>query len=1076
MINRLKTYSNLLNIQSKSFKNFLKIGIINELKKIQKIIHSNFEINFHINALKYKKPKLSSESCLIKNETYNIDIKIPMEIKYEGKIIFKKKYISFCKIPFMTEKGTFICNGNTRIIINQLIRSPGIYIKKKKNCLLATLIPKTGSWITIKRNKKKENFIKIDKINNSIPLFTFLNILGLSKKKITLSLNKNNYSKNFKISKKKKIEIPTINLTQLSKENNIKTIRNNLYNRFLNSDNYNLGDTGRFKINKKIYKTEFFTNKKILMPEDFLGIFNYMIKIKNINIKSNKIDDLKNKIVLSVGELMQNKFNNIIKDIYTKIIEKINKFEQKKKQEEKYNKEKKEEKIKINKTYFINSKNLTDNIKKFITTNPLSQLLNDLNPLSELTHKRKISTLGIGGIEKNKASTKIREIHNSHYGRICPIETSEGKNAGLVLSLAKDIRINKHGFIESPFYKVIKGNIKKNKGIFFISSENEKNIKIAPCDILKNFKLNKNYGVKNKNEFYYDSYKSINFISTSTDQFNSIGTGIIPFLEHNDANRVLMGATMQKQALILKNKEPSLIETGREILINRDSKSTIIAKESGTVIYSSSKKIIIQKKSKKSKFKNINLFKKYFKKKLKKNKKIKKHKHTIYLLNIDEKNNSNIYQTRTSIVKKNDWIKKGQIIAEGIGSLNGNLCLGKNILVGYLSWEGYNFEDAIIISERLRNEDILTSIHVKKCKSFLINHKEKKEEITKNIPDIKLKNVKNLNNNGIIKIGSKINGKEILIGIIKKRLINYEVELIYEILSEYERKNISVLSPKNLVGIVTNTKIHKIKNCYQIEIYITEKKKIQIGDKLSGRHGNKGVISKIIPIVDMPYLPDGTPIDIILNPLGIPSRMNVGQIYECLLNLSAINLKERYKIQPFDEYQYKNNSEILIYKKLNQSRKKTKKEWLFNPNNPGKTILFNGKNGKPFKQTISFGYSYILKLMHIAEEKIHAKTISNYSSIIKQPVKGKSKNGGQRFGEMEVWAIEGFGAAFLLQELLTIKSDDLHNKSQILKNLMNGLSMSKPNVPESFKLLILELQSLGLNINIFTKKKTLFTK
>lgn len=840
---------------------------------------------------------------------------------------------------------------------------------------------------------------------------------------------------------------------------------------------YELGEVGRNKINKKIYKKSLYKNEKFLKPEDILGALNYLINI-NYGIKTtDDIDDLKNKRIRTSGELMKNVTQSILSDLLKNIKEKIENTEEK---IEKGNNE-------INLTEFVNSKILTNTLKKFFTGNQLSQIMEETNPLSEITHKRKVSCFGIGAIDKKKANLNIREIHPSHYSRICPIETAEGKNAGLILSLAKDVHLNKYGFIQSPFYKVMNKNILNKKGIYYISAEQEKNISIAPSDIFTNLsnkilqKKNNSILIKKNFSFVTSKSKKINFINVSTNQIISIATGLIPFLEHDDANRALMGSNMQRQAMPLQNKELSLIETGVETQIAKESQSTIIAEKSGIIKFASSKKIVLYEKIQltnlfiDSKFNasTKNRIKKYINNRKKLSKKFRK---KTYFIETPRKSNQNSYLEKKNLTRKNQWVKKGQIIADGAGTFKGKLALGKNILIAYMSWKGYNFEDAVVINERLITENIFTSVHIKKYKTFIINNEDGEDKLTRLLPNITLKNIKNLKRNGIIKIGSFINNQEILIGKIKiKKEKTLITKMLNNIFGKRVVKDTSIKAPKGLQGIVSNIKISRKKTLYSIAIYITEKRKIQVGDKIAGKHGNKGIISKILPKEDMPYLQDGTPLDMILNPLGIPSRMNVGQIFECLLTLAAINLVEKYKILPFDEKQEKKEtSKSIVYKKLNEAKKRTGKKWLFNPNNPGKSKIFDGKTGTAFNQPVLVGYAYMLKLMHLVKDKINARLTGPYSLILKQPVRGKSRNGGQRFGEMEVWAVEGFGAAYILQEILTIKSDDTLNRSKALFSLMKGTKTPEPNIPESFKTLIIEIQSLCIDLKIFNKENKKF--
>nr|YP_010700491.1 RNA polymerase subunit beta [Strombomonas costata]WCH63631.1 RNA polymerase subunit beta [Strombomonas costata] len=1001
------------------------------MRKFKIIKYSHFEFKIDPYNLKYMKPKYSERECLSKNKTYNLSLYIPTTIKFKNKFLVKKeRYLNFGEIPLLNNKCNFIINGNTRLI------NPGIYFdkNKKEESVVCTIIPSQGSWITLKLDiyLKKEGcmFAKIDKMKNKIPIIILLQAMGLTKKKIIDSSPHNEIllirSKNNIVSNTVKQALKKINEINIEQEPNLYTFK------------YDLGEIGRIRINRKLYKRELWKNERILKPEDILGAVNNLIKIKRIRC---------------VGELLQNHLKTSIYEIGKDIKEKL-KIVESKREKNRRN----ETNIYININEIINKYILTNLLKKFFTTNELSQLIEETNPLSEITHKRKISSFGTGAIDKKKANLNVREIHPSQYGRICPIETTEGKNAGLILSFSRESRLNKQGFIETPFF-------------MYLLAEQEKQLYLAPGNLkIKNLRITNlaNILIRKDQEFITSKIIKVNYINISNGQMISVGTGLIPFLEHNDANRALMGSNMQRQALPLIHKETPLVETGLEKLIPRECGSTKISKLSGVIKYVSRKKIILQEKIKKT---NLTLLKtktllNKIKRKIQENYQPKTYKKTTYTLEKIKKTNQDTYYLQEPIVKKRKWIKRGETLADSPGTKNGKLCLGKNLLIGYMAWEGYNFEDAIVINEKIIEKDIFTSTHIKKYK----------KSITRKIPYLEFENVKLLKKNGIAKEGCFINKGNILVGKIRRKKYKTPKEkLISTIFGKPIIKDTSLRIAKNSSGTIIKTKILKKRSICTITIYISEKRKIQLGDKIAGRHGNKGIISKILAEEDMPFLQDGTPLDIILlNPLGIPSRMNVGQIFECLLGLAANNLKETYKIQLFDEQQEDEISKKTVYNKLIETRKKSKKKWIFNTNYPGKTKIIDGKTGKNFTQPITIGYAYMLKLMHLVEDKINARLIGPYSSIIKQPIRGKAKNGGQRFGEMEVWAIEGFGAAYTLQELLTIKSDDITNRSKALLAIIKGSNIPKPAIPESFKTLLIELQCLCLDLSIYNKDKKKF--
>nr|YP_009145381.1 RNA polymerase beta subunit [Cryptoglena skujai]AKL39006.1 RNA polymerase beta subunit [Cryptoglena skujai] len=1073
MNNEKKILSDLIKTQRKSYQEFIQKGFKEEIKKLSRIKYYNFELKIDFNNIKYKKPKNSLQECILKNKTYSIPIFIPVSVKYKRTLVLKNKYILVGEIPFMSEKGTFVINGNTRVIINQIIRSPGIYLEKnkKENTTIGTIIPNQGSWLIIKINKYKELFARIDK-RKKIPILILLQAIGFSKKKILYNIKHINKIEN----KKKTFEVNSVKKALLKlneyiseQETNIINVRKFLFTKFLDKTKYDLGEIGRNKLNKRIYKYRFWRNKRILQPEDILGITKKLTKFQNNEENSDDIDDLKNKRIRQTGELMQNLIKLNIVEVIKTIKEKLDLFEEKL-----INKN-----AKIDISKIINPYILTNCFKKFFATNQLSQLMEEINPISELTHKRKINSFGIGAIDRKKANLNIRKIHPSQYGRICPIETAEGKNAGLILSLSKDSNINAKGFIETPFYKVIKRKIMFKNGLYYISAEQETNEILAPGDVAI---IKKKYILNSKNDkillrknqtFIEKKTKKINYITSSPNQIISIGTGLIPFLEHNDANRALMGSNMQRQAVPLLFKEIPILKTGIEERIAKDSESTISANKSGLVKDITNKKILLEISYEKenTKYTTKTLTKK-IKTKQKMNKLTKNYEIIKHVIEKEKKTNQNTFFKQKFFVKKNEWIKKGQSFIDGSGTLLGELALGKNILIAYMPYKGYNFEDAIVINKRLVDENILTSIHIKKYKTFIINNETEEEKITKFIPNATIKVIKNLNKNGLIKLGCYINNENIIIGKIKKtKLTSIKFKLLTAIFGKNVLEDNSIKINKGIKGIITKIKVIKKKSIYSIIVYVTEERKVKLGDKVAGRHGNKGIISKILPKEDMPYLQDGRTIDMLLNPLGIPSRMNVGQIFESLLGLAGSNLKERYKITPFSTNHNENISKEIVYNKLFEARIKTGKKWLFNANHPGKMILLDGETGNNYTQPISIGYAYMLKLIHLVEDKINARLTGPYSLILKQPIRGKARNGGQRFGEMEVWALEGFGAAFILQELLTIKSDDLTNRSKLLYSLIKSKQIPEPSIPESLKTLILEMQCLCLNINIYSKNK-----
>nr|YP_009538724.1 RNA polymerase beta subunit [Lepocinclis ovum]AYQ93716.1 RNA polymerase beta subunit [Lepocinclis ovum] len=1046
-----------LKMQRNSYKYLLEKGLTKKVLSNIKIIKKyGFIMKFNSFDLRYKKPKFSSQQCIARGKTYSTNLFINVLIRYKNNIILKNRYIPIGDIPLITKKGTFIINGNVRIIVNQCVRSPGVFFYKnnKEQSLFGTLVPVKGSWLTIKINKKNETFFKIDRMRNNISAFYVLNALGLTQKKIFQCIKKKRYLiESIRSTSKNNSLNPIESKMRLNYKTNEKLniihITKLFISKFRNKDIYDLGKIGRNKLNKKLYLIDNFSKNNQLQPEDLLGITNYLVNIKNGLGNIDDIDNLKNKKIKLVGEIIENQILLTLKELIENIKEKFSKL-----------------KGKINKkntrTNFvreiISTRIISSVVRSFFNSNQLCQIIEEINPLSEITHKRKVTSISN---TKQKLNMQIREINETHYRKICPVETVEGKNAGLIWSLAKEARINKYGFIETSFYvnKLIQKNKinKIQKGIFYLSSEHE----IA--------NLTK---IKDKKRIFY--------IPTSRLQIVSLGTSLIPFLEHNDANRALMGSNMQRQAVPLIKKEQPIISTGIENIVVHNNEYNILAYKTGLVKYSSSKKIVVHENIKTAdKIDRILTLSKSFLVKIKKNKNVTHYSKFIkrtYKFKKSKSTNQNTYLYEKSLIKEGEWVKRGQLLTESASTDKSKLSLGKNILIAYLPWKGYNFEDAIVISEKLINKDVFTSIHIKKYKTFLVNNETGEEKLTNNIPNMKYNKSNYLNKNGIIKSGTFVKGNSILVGKIKKiKYANTKIKLLNIIFKRKYIKNTSLKLPSNNNGTIIGTKIMNNKTLCII-IYLLEKRNIQIGDKISGRHGNKGVVSKILKVNEMPYLQDGTPIDIILNPLGIPSRMNVGQVFECLLGLAGKYLKENYELLPFDEIYGPNTSNKIVYNKLYEASKKTKKNWILNPNFLGKTKLFDGRTSRAFKQPITVGYAYMLKLIHLVKDKVTVRSIGSYSYITKQPLKGKSKKGGQRFGEMELWALESYGSAYILQEVITLKSDDLTNKYKTINSLIKGNNLPKPNTPESIKVFILELQALCLDITIYSEnlQKRLF--
>jgi DNA-directed RNA polymerase subunit beta len=704
----------------------------------------------------------------------------------------------------------------------------------------------------------------------------------------------------------------------------------------------------------------------------------------------------------------------------------------------------------------VNPKPIIASIREFFGSSQLSQFMDQTNPLAELTHKRRVSALGPGGLSRDRAGFAVRDIHPSHYGRICPIETPEGPNAGLIGVLATHARINSYGFIETPFYKVVKGKTILDSEASYLTADQEDDFRIAPGDISLDQEgyLQKDIiPVRYRQEFTTTSSTQVDYRAVSPIQVISIATSLIPFLEHDDANRALMGSNMQRQAVPLLYPESPLIGTGLEAQAARDSGMVTVSVSNGRITYVSADRICVTDSEDKEIF---------------------------YYLQKYQRSNQDTCVNQRPLVWLGESVTSGQVIADGAATEGGELALGQNILVAYLPWEGYNYEDAFLISERLVYNDVYTSVHIEKYEIEARQTKLGSEEITREIPNVSDYSLRKLDDNGIILIGSWVESGDILIGKVTPKGESDqppEGKLLRAIFGEKTRdvRDSSLRVPNGGRGRVLDVRIFTREKGDElptganivIRVYVAQSRKIQVGDKMAGRHGNKGIISKILPRQDMPYLPDGTPVDIVLNPLGVPSRMNVGQIFECLLGLAAENLNKRFKIIPFDEMYGAEASRILVNDKLMKARVSTSKDWLFDSNHPGKMAIFDGRTGEKFDNPVTVGISYMLKLVHLVDDKIHARSTGPYSLVTQQPLGGKAQHGGQRLGEMEVWALEAFGASYTLQELLTVKSDDMQGRNETLNAIVKGKPIPRPGTPESFKVLMRELQSLGLDIGAY---------
>ena len=922
------------------------------------------------------------------------------------------------------------------------------YNKKydERDLYTATLIPEYGSWIRFGfqkntkinsykyplKNQEDEVIIQLDKINQK-PVLYLLKEMGLTDLEISQNLE---HAEFFYFNKPLLLNSKRFN-QPLSRFNLTSSYFKNIseFARIFDPTYYRLGRVGRLKINHRL-NLKISERLQTITYEDIFAIIDKLINLTISKSVQDDIDHLKNRRVRSVGELLQNLFRIGFQRLVRKLRNQTNKVDS-------------------GQLLSFNIVNAT--VREFFGSSQLSQYLDQTNPLSSLTHRRRISGLGPGGFDRDRISFAVRDIHPSHYGRICPIETPEGQNVGLIASLTTCARVNKSGFLETPFWRVINGKVIKTGQPIYLTADIEDLYKIAPADIAVN---KENYLIKNvipvryKQDFINVTPSEVDFIAISPVQVVSVAASLIPFFEHDDANRALMGSNMQRQSVPLIFPQKPIVGTGLENQIAIDSGLTLNAQSSGIVNSVTANKIIITDPSGKK---------------------------LTYKLQKYLRSNQQTCINQRPIVWKGETVKSGQILTDGPAITNSELSLGQNVLVGYMPWQGYNFEDAILINERLVYDDIFTSIHIERYKIEIDRNSETSERTTKNIPNLNPTELKHLNDDGIVKVGTFVKPGDILVGKVISNNTSEQLpesKLLRAIFGAKAKgvKDNSYRMPDGDYGrvIETVTFNRRTKLTYKFEkiyVFIAQIRKIQVGDKIAGRHGNKGIISRILPRQDMPFLPDGTPIDIILNPLGVPSRMNVGQLYECLLGLAGDKLNSRFKILPFDEMYGLEISRILINKKLRQASIAKNESWLFNPYAPGKIVLIDGRTGIEFENPVTVGNAYMLKLIHLVDDKMHARATGPYSLITQQPLRGKAQHGGQRFGEMEVWALEGFGAAFTLKELLTIKSDDMQGRNETLNAIVKGQQIPKFGIPESFKVLLHELRSIGLDMSTYKIEK-----
>ena len=1036
----------LAEIQKNSFNWFVREGLKEELLSFSPIrdYTGRLELYF-LPEYSFDKPKYTVEEARLHETTYSKQLRIMMRLvnRDTGEIKEQEAYIG--EIPMMTERGTFIINGAERVIVSQIVRSPGIYYKKEmalngKRLFNATLIPNRGAWLKFETDLNDVIYIKIDK-NRKILATTLLKALGMSVSEMESQFRHFEFLK--KTLDKDTTETTEDALIEVYKKlrpgdpPSISGGRSLLENRFFDDKRYDLGKVGRYKLNKKLGLSSP-DEVRVLTNEDIISAVDYLINLHYEDGQVDDIDHLGNRRIRSVGELLQNQFRVGLTRLERIVKERMTL----------------QDTETLSPSNLLNPKPLLAAIREFFGSSQLSQFMDQTNPLAELTHKRRLSALGPGGLTRERAGFAVRDIHPSHYGRICPVETPEGPNAGLIGSLSTYSRVNDYGFLETPYRHVKNGQLTGE--IHFLSADEEDRYRVAPGDAPRTPEgklLGTAVPVRYRSEFTVSEPEMIDYVGVSPIQIVSVGTALIPFLEHDDANRALMGSNMQRQAVPLVRAERPLVGTGLERRAAQDSGMVGIARCNGSVEKVTAEYVDIRNKE---------------------DNKVARHQLIKYL-----RSNQDTCLNQRPIVKVGDKVEENQVIADGAATEQGELALGRNILCAFMPWEGYNFEDAILISQRLVYDDVFTSIHIEKLEIDARTTKLGPEEITREIPNVGEDALRNLDERGIVRIGARVFADDILVGKITPKGESEhppEEKLLRAIFAEKARdvRDNSLRVPHGEGGRVVDVKVFDREKGDElppgantvVRVYIAQKRKISVGDKVAGRHGNKGIVSRILPIEDMPFLKDGTPVDIVLNPLGVPSRMNVGQTYETLLGLAAYLTGNYYEVPPFDEMYFPEASKVAVHKVLEDAVEETGKDWI---QLDGKTMLYDGRTGDAFLNPVSIGKIFMMKLVHLVDDKIHARSTGPYSLVTQQPLGGKAQFGGQRFGEIEVWALEAYGASYSLQEMLTIKSDDVVGRSRAYEAIVKGENLNRPGIPESFKVLVRELQSIGLDITVMKK-------
>jgi len=1024
-------------------------------------------------------PKYSIEECKEKGKTYSAPLYVNAEFMNHLTGEIKTQTVFMGDFPLMTEKGTFVINGTERVVVSQLVRSPGVNFERTpdktsdKDIYSARVIPSRGAWLEFEIDKRDQVGVRIDRKRKQ-SVTVFLKALGLTSEDILAAFPgyesiASTLEKDAVLTKEEALK-DIYRKLRPGEQVAAEAARALLDNYYFNPKRYDLAKVGRYKINRKL-GLEADLRDSVLSVDDILATIKYLVALHaeqttiegtrdgkkvDLRLDVDDIDHFGNRRIRAVGELIQNQVRTGLSRMERVVRERMTT----------------QDIEAITPQTLINVRPVVAAIKEFFGTSQLSQFMDQNNPLAGLTHKRRLSALGPGGLSRERAGVEVRDVHPSHYGRMCPIETPEGPNIGLIGSLASFARINSFGFIETPYRKVVKGKVTDQIDYLTASEEDEFLVAQANAPLTKDFHFAEDRVlVRPKGgEVELVERDRVDYMDVSPRQMVSVATSLIPFLEHDDANRALMGANMQRQAVPLLRSDSPVVGTGMEGFAAIDAGDVITADKAGVVAEVSADEVTIQLDEGGTQ--------------------------SYFLRKFDRSNQGTSYNNRV-IVDAGERVEAGQVIADGPATENGELALGKNLLVAFMPWEGHNFEDAIILSQRLVSEDVLSSIHIEEYEVDARDTKLGKEEITRDLPNVSPELLADLDERGIIRIGAEVRPGDILVGKVTPKgetELSAEERLLRAIFNEKSRevRDTSLKVPHGEEGTIIGVKVFDAQDGddelgsgvnQRVVVYIAQKRKITAGDKLAGRHGNKGVISKILPVEDMPFLADGTPVDVVLNPLGIPGRMNFGQVLELHLGWIA---KQGWKVEGTPEWAARLPEvareaapDTKVATPVFDGALEQEIEGLLDSTLPtrdgerlidgsGKTRLFDGRSGEPFPDPVSVGYMYILKLHHLVDDKIHARSTGPYSMITQQPLGGKAQFGGQRFGEMEVWALEAYGAAYALQELLTIKSDDILGRVKVYEAIVKGENIQEPGIPESFKVLIKEMQSLCLNVEVLS--------